>query len=70
MRRLASSPEFASASTPAPMALLNNEFFQKCIRTFMKSAKALAAPAPDVKARDNIDRSLKPWNPDLYHSNL
>ncbi len=28
-----------------------------------------AAPAPDVEARDNTDKPLKPRNPDLYYGN-
>ncbi len=31
---------------------------------------ALAAPAPDIEARDNTNRPLKPRNPDLYYGNL
>ncbi len=31
---------------------------------------APTAPALDVEARDDTDRSLKPQNPDLYYGNL
>ncbi len=39
----------------------------------MGKAQALAAPAApnqDIKARDDTDRPLKPWKPDLYYGNL
>ncbi len=29
-----------------------------------------AIPAPDIKARHNTDRPLKPRNPNLYYGNL
>ena len=31
---------------------------------------ALITPTSEKKARNNIDRPLKPWNPNLYYSNL
>ncbi len=36
----------------------------------MEKGQALAVPAPDIKAKDNIDRPLKPRNLDLYYGNL
>ncbi len=39
----------------------------------MERAQAPTAPTAstlDVKARDDIDRPLKPRNPDLYYGNL
>ncbi len=35
----------------------------------MEKAQALAAPAPDIEARDNANRPLKSRNPDLYYGN-
>ncbi len=43
------------------------------MQTFIEKTQALVpstAPAPDVEARDNIDRPLKPRNPNLYYGNL
>ncbi len=58
------------APTPAPVALPNN-FFQEFMRTFMEKAQAPAtSTAPNVEARDDTDRLLKPRNPNLYYGNL
>ncbi len=63
------SPDLKSASTLMP----NNDFFQEfmwsCIeRVRDQTLAALVAPA--TKAKDNTNRSLKPWNLDLYYSHL
>ncbi len=52
---------------------LNNNLFQKFIQTYIERVKdqALAAPAvPAAEVRDNVDRPLKPRNPDLYYGHL
>ncbi len=42
-----------------------------CIeRVRAQAPAALVAPAPDVGARDDTNRPLKPRNPDLYYGNL
>ncbi len=59
----------------APALAPNNDLFQEfmwiCIeRVRAQAPAALAAPAPDVEARDETNRPLKLWNPDLYYGNL
>ncbi len=71
----ASAPGHVPAPTlfPIPVASLNNHFFQEFMRTFMKKTQApaaLASPAPDIKARDDTDRSLKAKKLELYYGNL
>ncbi len=70
---LAPGPVPAPAPVPAPTS--NNDLFQEFMRTCIERARAQAlavpaTPAPDVKVRDNTDRSLKPQSPDLYYGNL
>ncbi len=60
-------PAPAPAPTPAPNNLFQ-EFMQTCIERVRDQASA--TPAPDIEARDNTDRPLKPRNPDLYYDNL
>lgn len=47
------------ASAPTLIGLLNNDFFQKFMRTFIKKVQALAVPAALIKARNKIDRPSK-----------
>ncbi len=70
---------FALSLVPAPtlapafVAASNNNLFPKFIWTCIKKVQnqALAAlVAPAVEVRDNINRSLKPQNPDLYYGHL
>ncbi len=35
-----------------------------------QASTAPVAPAPDVEARNNTNKPLKSWNPNLYYSNL
>ncbi len=70
----ASAPSLAPVPAPmAPPNVLFQEFIQTCIERVRDQAPATqaaaAAPAPDIKARDNTDRPLKSWNPDLYYGN-
>ncbi len=75
-RRLTPSLELASATTLTFVALPNNNFFHEFIWTFIEKAQALVASAaqvalaPEVEARDNIKRPLKPRNPNLYYGHL
>lgn len=57
---------------PAPPAPSNNDFFQEVMWTYIERIRdyAPAASLVPVKARDNSNRSLKPWNPNLYYSYL
>ena len=54
-------PAFLSFG-PALPALLNNDFFQEIIRTYIEKVQdqTLVAPIVFVKARDDFDRLLKP----------
>ncbi len=59
---------------PAPALALNNDLFQEFMRTCIEKVQAQAsaapaAPAPDVEAKDDTDKPLKPRNPDLYYGN-
>ncbi len=59
------------APASAPVAL-PNDLFQEFMRTCIERVRdqAPAAPAaPAAEARDDIDRPLKPRNPDLYYGN-
>ncbi len=65
------APAPGPAPAPAPVAP-PNDLFQEFLRTFMEKTQAPAAPAapaPDVEARNDTDRPLKPRNPDLYYGN-
>ncbi len=64
---------YAPAPTPTPTP--NIDLFQEFMRTYIEKVRAQApmvpaAPAPDVKARDDTDRPLKSWNSNLYYGNL
>ncbi len=62
----------APGPTPAPASVAPpNDLFQEFMQTFMEKTQAPAAPAaPDIEARDDTDKLLKPRNPDLYYNNL
>ena len=40
------------------------------MKTFIKRVQALATLVAPTKARNEIDKPLKPWNPDLYYGYL
>ncbi len=83
LRRLAPSPAQSlaflglvpvSASIPAPtLVALPNDLFQEFIRTYIEKVRdqaPVALVAPDIEAKDNPNRPLKPRKPNLYYSNL
>ncbi len=74
IRRPALGPEapvLGPVPTPAPAPMAPpNDLFQEFIQTSLKRIQdqAPAVPAALVaEAKDNTDRPLKPWNPDLYY---
>ncbi len=69
IRRPTSS--LAPGPEAAPIIVPNNDFFQEFMRICIKKVRdqALAALAASAaKVRDDIDRLLKPLNPNLYYS--
>ncbi len=66
------APTLSPALAPTPMAP-PNDLFQEFMQTFIEKTQASiasVAPAPNIEARDNTDRPLKPRNPNLNYGNL
>lgn len=51
---------FALEPTPS------NVIFRQFMETYIKQAKNQASASP----KNNFDKSLNPWKPDIYYSNL
>ncbi len=63
------APGSVPAPAPDPVAPPNN-LFQEFMRTYIAKIRDQTLAAPATEVRDNIDRLLKPRNPNLYYDHL